>query len=59
MINAHTSSRIEVAAKLCNAKDTILSVRSYVCVSQKEVVKIDNIVSEIDEIVNRVMGVGK
>jgi hypothetical protein len=57
MITAHTTARIEVAASLSIAKRNILDMRSHVCLNDKEVEKIDNIVLDIDAIVNRVMGV--
>lgn len=59
MINVYTTAKIEVATKLCNAKDNVLGVRSYICLNEKDNEKIDIILDNIDSIVNRVMGAGK
>ena len=61
MISAHTNAKIEVAVKLCSVKEILIAVRyaGCVCLDKSDIQKIENITLSIDNIVNRVMGVGK
>lgn len=59
MINAHTTARINAVNGLNEVHNTLVSIRAYVCLSEKDVERIDNMVLDADAIINRLMGVVK
>lgn len=57
MINALTSSRIEVAYTLEKMRKDIMSIRSNICLTNEEITSMEYMVEVMDLIINRVMNV--
>jgi hypothetical protein len=55
MITAMTSSRIDVAHKLEDIRNSLIVMRSNVCLNNNDRDNLENSINYIDEIVNRVM----
>jgi hypothetical protein len=55
MITAMTSARVKVANEMYEIGNKLRELRSYVCLSIKDVDDIDNAIHMADDIVNRVM----